>query len=77
MEAEIKKFEANCSIAIQWDALEDILQPTNYINHWRISLWDKAFKPLFHAKANPKFTKGLKLKEFDGGLMATKQVAYQ
>ena len=43
VEAEIVSFKNECSIDIDWISLEDILQSSNYIEHWRLILWDKAF----------------------------------
>ena len=64
---DFSKCEAEILQPIDWDASEGVLQPKDYIDKWRILLWDRAFLPLFASKASPKFTKGTKLRKMDGG----------
>jgi hypothetical protein len=42
---EIETLEESLSVDIDWDASETIMRPLEYVEHWRIVLWDKAFKP--------------------------------
>jgi hypothetical protein len=53
------------------------LQPSNYVEHWRLILWDKAFRVYFDDKGELKFVKGLDINEFDEGPIAIKHVAYR
>ena len=64
---DFSKCEAELQQPINWDASGGVLQPKDYIDKWRILLWDRAFLPLFAAKASPKFMKGMELKKMDGG----------
>ena len=41
---QIDTFEENLVVDIDWDASEIILRPHEYVDHWRIVLWDRAFK---------------------------------
>jgi hypothetical protein len=68
VEAEIASFENESFVDIEWGSTEDILQPANYIEHWRLILWDKG---------DLKFVKGIDLMEFDEGPIAIKRVTYQ
>ena len=77
VEAEIASIENACSSDIDWESTEDILQPANYVDNWRILLWDKAFRVYFDDKSDLKFVKGLDLMEFDEGPIAIKRVAYR
>ena len=77
VEAEIASFENECSIDIEWNSIEDILQPANYVEHWRLILWDKAFRMYFDDKDNFKFVKGIDLMEFEEGPIAIKRVTYR
>ena len=61
------KFEGELQQAINWDAFGGIMGPKDYIDRWRILLWDRAFLPLFVAKDNLKFTKDIELRKMDGG----------
>jgi hypothetical protein len=76
VEAEIASFENECSGDIDWISLE-ILQLSNYVEHWRLILWDKAFRVYFDDKGELKFVKGLDINEFDEGPIAIKRVAYR
>jgi len=76
VEAEIASFENECSIDIDWNSAE-ILQPSNYVEHWRLNLWDKAFRVYFDDKCDFKFVKGLDLYEFEEGPIAIRRVAYR
>ena len=64
---DFSKCEAEILQPVDWDASEGVLQPKDYIDKWRILLWDRAFLPLFASKASPKFTKGTELRKMDGG----------
>ena len=62
---------------VNWDASEGVLQPKDYIDKWRILLWDRAFLPLFASKASPKFTKDTKLRKMDGGSKIINRCLYR
>ena len=74
VEAEIASFENKCSVDIDWISTE-ILQPSNYVEHWRLILWDKAFRVYFDDKVDLKFIKGLT--DFKEGPITIKRVAYR
>jgi hypothetical protein len=76
VEAEIALFENECSGDIDWLSME-ILQPSNHVEHWRLILWNKAFRVYFDDKGDLKFVKGLDLLEFDEGPIAIKRLTYQ
>ena len=63
IEAEIASFENESSIDIEWGSTADILQPSNYVEHWRLILWDKAFRVYFDDKGDLKFVKGIDFME--------------
>ena len=76
VEAEIASFENELSVDIDWISTE-ILNPSNYVEHWRLNLWDKAFRVYFEDKGDLVFSKGLDLLEFEEGSIAIKRVAYR
>ena len=77
VEAEIASFENEASVDIEWGSLEDVLQPANYVEHWRLRLWDKAFLVYFEDNGELKFAKGIDLMEFAKGPIAIKRVSYR
>jgi hypothetical protein len=77
VEAEIASFENECTINVDWASSKDVLQPAHYVEHWRLVLWDKAFRVYFDEKGDFKFTKGLNLMEFEEGSIAIKRVVYR
>jgi hypothetical protein len=77
VEAEIASFENECSVDIDWVSSHTILQPSNYVEHRRLILWNKAFRVYFDDKGNLKFVKGLDLMEFEEGSIEIKRVAYR
>jgi hypothetical protein len=50
VEAEIASFENELTVDIDWNSTE-ILHPSNYVEHWRLILWDKAFRVYFEENA--------------------------
>jgi hypothetical protein len=77
VEAEMASFENECTVDIDWASSDDVLQPAQFVEHWRLTLWDKAFRVYFDDKAEFKFTKGLDLLEFEEGPIAIKRVTYR
>ena len=77
IDGEITEFENECSIDIDWASTEDILQPAHFVKHWRLILWDKAFRVYFDEKRVLKSTKGIDLIKLEEGPMAIKRVAYR
>ena len=73
---EIETFKESLKVDIDWDTFETILRPREYIDHWRIVLWDRAFKPYLGDKPDIPFAKGDNLLEFEEGALAIKRVAY-
>jgi hypothetical protein len=74
---EIETLEKSLSVDIDWDASETILRPREYVDHWRIVLWNNAFKPYLSDKPDIAFAKGDNLLEFEEGALAIKRVAYR
>ena len=74
---DFSKCEAKFLQLVNWDASEGVLRPKDYIDKWRILLWDRAFLPLFAGKASPKFTKGTKLRKMDGGTKIINRCFYR
>ena len=77
VEAEIASFENVCSVEIDWSSTEDIFQPGDYVEHWRLILWDKAFLVYFDDKGDLKFVKRLDLMDFKEGPISIKRIAYR
>ena len=73
---QIEIFQDNLTVDIDWDTPETILRPREYVDHWRILLWNKAFKPYLGDKPHIPFAKGDNLLEFEEGALAIKRVAY-
>ena len=50
VEAEIASCENECSVDIDWASAKDVLQPAQFVEQWRLILWDKAFHVYFDKK---------------------------
>ena len=74
---EYETFEGSLSVDIDWDASDIILRPREYVDHWRILLWDRAFKPYLGDNPDIVFAKGDNLLEFEEGALAIKRVTYR
>ena len=53
------------------------MKPSEYVESWRILLWDKAFQPFLHPAANPPFLKGSTFEDHPGAPLAEKRVLYR
>jgi hypothetical protein len=53
----------------------DILKASDYVEKWRVMLWDKAFFTLI--RVVPSFSKGTKLLDFPFGEITMKRVLYR
>ena len=71
---EIESFEDSLSGDI---ASDTILRPCEYVDNWRIFLWDRAFKPYLGDNPDINFAKGDNLLEFEEGALAIKYVTYR
>ena len=60
---------------IEWNASPGILRIGDYVERWRIALWEKAFIPFF--KGEVPFTKASKLLEMATGVQAIKRVLFR
>ena len=61
---------------VDWDSPIGILGPKEFVDRWRILLWEKAFLPFLSPAKGAKFVKGTDLRAFDGGEQAIKRVLY-
>ncbi len=61
--------------SIHWEAAPDIVKIGDYVERWRISLWEKAFIPFF--KGETSFTKQSKLEDMPTGIQAIKRVLFR
>ena len=75
-EAENTSFENECSIDIDLISTEDILHTANFFKHWKLILWNKAFRMYSNGKRDLKFIKELDFLEFEEGPIAIKRIAY-
>ena len=74
---EFVKFEGELQQPLSWEASRGILGPKDYIDRWRILLWDRAFLPFFVAKGNLKFIKGTELRKMDDGKQIIDRVFFR
>jgi hypothetical protein len=72
----IENFEDSLSVDIDWGAFETILRPCEYVDHWKIVLWDGVFKPYLGDMPDIVFIKGDNFLEFEEGALSIKRVAY-
>ena len=62
---------------INWNASGGIKKPSDYVESWRILLWDKAFQPFLNPSAKPAFLKSFVFEKHPGAPLAVKRVSYQ
>ena len=74
---DFSKCEVELQQSFNWDASEGVSRPKDYIEKWRILLWDRTFLPLFAVKASLEFTKGTKLRKMDGGTKIINHCLYR
>lgn len=60
---------------IVWD--DKILRPSDYIEFWRLSLWQQAYLAFLSPNCNPKFTRATDLQKFDNGKLAINLLVYR
>ena len=85
MDKEFASIKGSYPRSIDWDASKDVLKPGEFVDRWRIVLWNQAFLPFFISKTSKdskdskdsKFVKGSNLFKFPGGPMAIKCVVYR
>lgn len=62
---------------IDWKATGGIKKPADYVESWRILLWDKAFQPFLNPAANPPFLKSSVFEDHPGAPLVEKRVFYR
>lgn len=56
---------------------DDVLPPSAYVEHWRVTLWDHAYLAYLAPTAGPKFAKGTDLQKFENGMLIIKLLVYR
>ena len=62
---------------INWNASGGIKKPSDYVESWRILLWDKAFQLFLNPLAKPAFLKSYMFEKHPGAPLAVKRVSYR
>lgn len=62
---------------IDWNASGGVRRPADYVESWRILLWDKAFQSFLNPAANPPFLKSSVFEDHLGAPLAEKRVSYR
>ncbi len=78
-DAVVREFEDTCKserLTIKWKASPDVKRPGDYVESWRILLWDKAFPTFIGSKADPPFDKKSNFSKFPWTTQAVKRVVY-
>ena len=57
--------------------LEALLMPEDYVEKWRLLLWDKAFDAYLGPKASPRFIKGSHIDKIVGGGLTKKRLMFR
>ena len=74
---QFETFHDNLTVDIDWDALQTILRPREYVDHRKILLWERAFKIYLSNKPNIPFAKSDNLLAFEEDALAIKRIAYR
>lgn len=73
-------FEDLCgggNLLVNWEASPGILKPSDYVERWRIMLWEKAFLSFLHPNIKPPFLKSTKLDNVPSADLAIKRLLYR
>ena len=62
---------------MNWNASGGIKKPSDYVESWRILLWDKAFQPFLNPAAKPAFLKSSTFEKHPGALLVVNRVFYR
>jgi hypothetical protein len=54
-----------------------VRNPSDFVESWRIVLWEKAFMPFFAPKDKKAYTKKSTFSDFPGAKLAVKRVVYR
>jgi len=60
---EFEKLQVSGAVTVDWNATPGIMRPSDYVEKWRMILWEKAFMVFVHPTVKPPFLKG---STFDG-----------
>ena len=75
----ILEFEKLCNsgeISVDWNATPGIMRPSEYVEKWRMILWEKAFMVLIHPSVKPPFLKGTNLDGLPKADLLTQRLLY-
>ncbi len=64
------------NITVDW-TISGARKPGDYVESWRILLWDKAFSNFFGTKDNKLYIKKTPFKDYPGTTQAVKRVVYR
>ena len=73
-------FEDLCGggdLLVNWEASPGILKPSDYVERWRIMLWEKAFLSFLHPNIKPPFLKSTRLDNVPSADLAIKRLLYR
>lgn len=73
-------FEDLCgggNLLVNWEASPGILKPSDYVERWRIILWEKAFFSFLHPNIKPPFLKSTRLDNVPSADLAIKRLLYR
>lgn len=74
LEEEMEELITTNNLDVQWAG---VLKPKEYIETWRVRLWNKAYSSFLASNASPKFHKGTDLMKIAGGTMAVDRLVYR
>lgn len=62
-------------ITVAWDV--GVLRPEDYVEHWRLSLWNAGYRDFLSPTAHPKFIRSNDLNKFKNGKLAINRLIYR
>lgn len=60
---------------VEWN--DQVLKPAEYVEKWRVILWNRAYGFFLSGNASPKFHKGTDLMKIEGGSMTSTRLLYR
>lgn len=74
LEEEMEELITIQKLNVDW---KGVLKPKEYMETWRVRLWNKAYTSFLASNASPKFHKGTDLMKIAGGRMAVDRLVYR
>jgi len=74
------EFEKLCNsgaLSVDWNSTPGIMHPSDYVEKWRMILWEKAYPIFLHPSVKPAFVKGTNLDNLPKAKLVIQRLLYR